>query len=116
MLTVKVNGIVDEDGSYPTVSGELGFGVADVAPKVPLTAPDKITLAEIYRFFDGAIALQPCVSQKFYGKCDDCPDERLCDLKPAFYEVREKTYQVMSGITLETLLQGRRRAGTRAAR
>src|SRR5262245_64866853 len=36
--------------------------------------PARINLAEIYRLFDGAIALQPCVSQKFYGRCDDCPD------------------------------------------
>jgi Rrf2 family protein len=34
--------------------------------------PNHITLAEIYRLFDGAIALVPCVSQKFYEACDDC--------------------------------------------
>ena len=44
--------------------------------------PSEITLAEIYRLFDGAIALVPCVSQKFYEKCDDCPDEKACCLKP----------------------------------
>jgi Rrf2 family protein len=34
--------------------------------------PSQITLAEIHRLFDGAIALVPCVSQKFYEACDDC--------------------------------------------
>ena len=56
-----------------------------------LQEPKKINLAEIYRFFDGAIALQPCVSQRFHEKCDDCPDEDTCNLKPAFSEIREKT-------------------------
>jgi Rrf2 family protein len=70
-----------------------------------LKEPKKITLADIYRLFDGAIALQPCVSQKFHEKCDDCPDENACHLKPAFFEIREKTYQIMSKITLASLLQ-----------
>ncbi|HEY6368741.1 MAG TPA: Rrf2 family transcriptional regulator [Candidatus Binatia bacterium] len=67
--------------------------------------PRSITLAEIYRFFDGAIALQPCVSQKFHEKCEDCPDEKLCHLKPAFSEIREKTFEIMTKITLESLLR-----------
>ena len=68
--------------------------------------PGEITLAEIYRLFDGAIALVPCVSQKFYEKCDDCPDEKLCRLKPVFIEVREKTYELMAGITIKSFLDG----------
>jgi Rrf2 family protein len=67
--------------------------------------PESITLAEVYRFFDGAIALQPCVSQKFHEKCEDCPDEEGCHLKPAFAEIREQTFQIMSKITLQSLLQ-----------
>lgn len=80
-----------------------------------LQEPKKITLADIYRFFDGAIALQPCVSQKFHEKCDDCPDEDKCNLKPALYEIREKTYQIMSKITLASLLQDPRKARSRAS-
>ncbi|HEX9271506.1 MAG TPA: Rrf2 family transcriptional regulator [Candidatus Binatia bacterium] len=68
--------------------------------------PSVITLAEIYRLFDGAIALVPCVSQKFYEKCDDCPDEKVCRLKPVFIEVREKTYESMAGITIKSFLEG----------
>ena len=75
-----------------------------------LQDPKKITLAEIYRFFDGAIALQPCVSQKFHEKCDDCPDEEACHLKPAFFDIREKTYQIMSTITLASLLEEPRKS------
>ena len=66
--------------------------------------PSRITLAEIYRLFDGAIALLPCVSQKFYEECDDCPDEKACRLKRVFIDVREKTYDLLSGITIESFL------------
>lgn len=66
--------------------------------------PKKITLADVYRFFDGAIALQPCVSQKFHETCDDCPDEDACNLKQAFADIREKTFQIMSKITIKSFL------------
>lgn len=66
--------------------------------------PNHITLAEIYRLFDGAIALVPCVSQKFYEACDDCPDETICRLKPVFIDVREKTYALFSETTIRSFL------------
>ncbi|TMA61495.1 MAG: Rrf2 family transcriptional regulator [Deltaproteobacteria bacterium] len=68
--------------------------------------PSQITLAEIHRLFDGAIALVPCVSQKFYEACDDCPDEKSCRLKKIFIDVREKTYALLSGVTIKTFLEG----------
>ena len=68
--------------------------------------PRQITLAEIYRLFDGAIALVPCVSQKFYETCDDCPDEKTCRLKRVFIDVREQTYELLSEITIESFLDG----------
>jgi Rrf2 family protein len=68
--------------------------------------PSEISLAEIYRLFDGAIALVPCVSQKFYEACDDCPDEKTCRLKKIFIDVREKTYELLTGITIQSFLLG----------
>jgi Rrf2 family protein len=68
--------------------------------------PSQITLAEIYRLFDGAIALVPCVSQKFYEECDDCPDEKTCRLKRVFIDVREQTNELLSGVTIESFLDG----------
>lgn len=67
--------------------------------------PGQISLAEIYRLFDGAIALVPCVSQKFYEKCDDCPDEKACRLKTVFIDVREKTSELLTGITIQSFLK-----------
>jgi len=66
--------------------------------------PGEISLAEIYRLFDGAIALLPCVSQKFYEECDDCPDAKSCRLKRVFIDVREKTYDLLAGITIQSFL------------
>jgi Rrf2 family protein len=66
--------------------------------------PSQISLAEIYRLFDGAIALVPCASQKFYETCDDCPDEKTCRLKKVFIDVRDRTYELMSGVTIESFL------------
>ncbi len=68
--------------------------------------PSEISLAEVYRLFDGAIALLPCVSEKFYEECDDCPDVKKCRLKKVFIDVREKTYELLSGITIESFLNG----------
>src|SRR4029450_825872 len=68
--------------------------------------PGQITLAEIYRLFDGAIARVPWMSEKFYETCDDCPDEKACRLKRVFIEVREKTYESMAGITIKSFLDG----------
>jgi len=37
-----------------------------------LKSKNEITLAEIHRFFDGAIALLPCASLNFFEPCSDC--------------------------------------------
>ena len=43
-----------------------------------LKSPKDISLADIYRIFDGPIALTPCVSLNFYEPCDDCISEETC--------------------------------------
>ena len=68
--------------------------------------PKEISLADVSRLFDGAIALLPCVSQKFYEACDDCPDEKACRLKKVFIDVRERTYGLLAGITIDSFLNG----------
>ena len=37
--------------------------------------PSEVNLADIIRYFDGAIGLLPCVTHKYYEKCDECQDE-----------------------------------------
>ncbi len=69
-----------------------------------LQSKSTITLADIHRLFDGAIALLPCASQNFYEPCDDCENEEECRLRYGLIEIRERTLQVMKGITIASLL------------
>jgi len=43
-------------------------------------APEEITLAEIVRHIEGALAPVSCVSERFYEKCS-CPDESRCAIR-----------------------------------
>lgn len=67
--------------------------------------PSDITVADIYRLFDGNIALVPCVSLLRYEKCDDCQDELSCKLKREFTLIREQTRIVMTNTTITSFLE-----------
>lgn len=69
-----------------------------------LKDPKEVSVADIYRIFDGAISLLPCVSLNFYEKCDDCTDETTCALKREFSIIREGARLVMSKTTLQSFL------------
>lgn len=66
--------------------------------------PNEISVADVYRLFDGAIALVPCVAVQYYEKCDDCPDEKRCIYRPQFDLIKEKTRDVMKQITIASFL------------
>lgn len=66
--------------------------------------PAEINLADLYRYFDGRIALVPCVSYRFYEPCDDCPDEAACRLRPLFQNIRDQTFELFAQTTLATLI------------
>jgi Rrf2 family protein len=66
--------------------------------------PEEISVADIYRLFDGAIALVPCVAVQFYEKCDDCADEKTCKYKPQFDIIKEETRNVMKSISIASFL------------
>jgi Rrf2 family protein len=64
-----------------------------------------ITVADIFRLFDGAIALVPCVSYERYEACADCTDEATCTIKREFAIIREQTREVMKKITIDSFLK-----------
>jgi Rrf2 family protein len=66
--------------------------------------PEEIRMAEIIRHFDGAIALVPCVSEKYYEACEHCKDEENCSIRGVFKEIREQTYQKLSNTSLSDLI------------
>lgn len=69
-----------------------------------LKNPKEISVADVYRLFDGAIALVPCVSINFYEKCDDCKNEISCVMRDEFIKIREGARVVMSKTTIQSFL------------
>lgn len=66
--------------------------------------PKDVSVADLYRIFDGPIALTPCVSLNYYEPCDDCLDEENCYLRKQFIEIRDKTRESMSEATLQRFI------------
>jgi Rrf2 family protein len=66
--------------------------------------PKEIQMAEIIRHFDGAIALVPCASEKYYEACEHCKDEEHCSIRGVFKEIREQTYNKLSNTSLADLI------------
>lgn len=72
-----------------------------------LKSKNSITLADIHRLFDGAIALLPCASLNFYEPCTDCKTESECLLRHGLLAVREETLKSMQKITIASLIEKR---------
>ncbi|MNQ36652.1 hypothetical protein D3C85_501770 [compost metagenome] len=70
-----------------------------------IKSKNEITLAEIHRLFDGAIALLPCASLNFYEPCSDCKTESECSLRHGLLLIRDKTLKAMEGITIASLVK-----------
>lgn len=72
-------------------------------------AADRISMADIMRLFDGAIALLPCVSENFYEPCEECADERTCGIRQVALEIRTQTVVQLQAATLTDILERERR-------
>jgi Rrf2 family protein len=64
-----------------------------------------VNLADIVRLFDGAIAVVPCATHKFYEACAECEDEATCAVRSAFLQVRNATVEMLKSETLQTLVK-----------
>ena len=78
-----------------------------------LKAPEDINAADVFRLFDGAIALVPCATQNYYERCDECVDEATCGMREVFLEVRAATVEMLKRSTIADLLNRERRLKTR---
>ncbi|HEY0551888.1 MAG TPA: Rrf2 family transcriptional regulator [Verrucomicrobiae bacterium] len=70
--------------------------------------PEKITLAEIIRHIEGALAPVSCVSERFYEKCS-CPDEARCAIRAVMKEARDAVVKVVERITLAEMCERARK-------
>ncbi|WP_153797364.1 RrF2 family transcriptional regulator [Foetidibacter luteolus] len=66
--------------------------------------PDEINIAEVMRLFDGAIALLPCVTYRYYERCDECKDEATCGIRDVFADVRNQTVALLKNATLTEIM------------
>lgn len=66
--------------------------------------PDQISITEIYRILEGPIAPVPCVSLNFYEKCDDCMDEKTCEIHNLMIRVRDSTLNIYNNTFISDLI------------
>ena len=69
----------------------------------------EVNLAEVVRLFDGAIALVPCATFKYYERCEECEDEVTCGIRHAFLKVRNETVEMLKKNTLDDLVRTERK-------
>jgi Rrf2 family protein len=90
MLAMKKRGWVD---SMPGLRG--GYVLAK--------APDKITMGEVVRHFDGILAPIACVSVSGYERCSQEP---LCRFRRVFLNARNYVTTVLDHATLAAVAKG----------
>jgi Rrf2 family protein len=66
--------------------------------------PKDINFADIIRVFDGAIALLPCATFKYYEKCVKCENDDDCGLRNVVKEIRDKTVAILKQFTLQDVI------------
>jgi len=67
--------------------------------------PETISFGEIVRVMEGPIALVPCASVNFYARCGDCHDEASCAIRRIFALVRDRSAELLEGISLSDAVQ-----------
>ncbi|HVM37973.1 MAG TPA: Rrf2 family transcriptional regulator [Sphingomicrobium sp.] len=63
-------------------------------------APQEISFGEVVRAMEGPIALVPCASLNYYAPCGDCHDEATCAIRRAFAILRDRSSELLEGISL----------------
>lgn len=67
--------------------------------------PDNIHMAKVMRLFDGAIAILPCATYKFYEQCDECINEETCGIRQIALEIRNETVKRLKAATLTDIIE-----------
>lgn len=66
--------------------------------------PEEINLADVIRHIDGAIALIPCVTYKYYQPCQHCKDELTCGIRSIIKDIRDDTVNMLKKISLSDII------------
>jgi len=70
-----------------------------------LKEPSEVNLAEVMRLFDGPIAFLPCVTYKYYERCEECKDEATCGIRDVFFDLRNKTVEMLKNANLASIIE-----------
>lgn len=70
-----------------------------------IKSPEDVNLADVMRLFDGPIAFLPCVTYKYYERCEECIDEATCGIRQVFYEVRNETVEILKRSSLAAIIK-----------
>lgn len=90
MLEMKANGWVD------STPGKFGGYVLT-------RQPDKISMGEVVRHFDGQLAPIACVSARYYERCGQ---EAICRFRRVLLDARNYVATLMDRCTLATIVAG----------
>lgn len=69
-----------------------------------IKSPEEISLADVIRHVDGAIALIPCVTYRYYQPCQHCKDETTCGIRSFIKDVRDETVNTLKNISLKDII------------
>ena len=67
-------------------------------------SPDKITMGQVVRYFDGVLAPIRCVSVTDFKRCSQEP---VCRFRRVLLQIRNKTAEIMDGVTLASVYAGK---------
>ncbi len=65
---------------------------------------NEITIGNVIRVIDGPLAPIRCASVTAYQKCDDCQDEKTCEIRKAMVEVRNAIAGVLDNKSLQQFM------------
>jgi Rrf2 family protein len=65
--------------------------------------PKDISVGNVIRMIDGPLAAIPCVSHLYYRRCEECVDERSCEIRTVMKKVRDATADILDGTSLADL-------------
>ncbi|GDX52552.1 Rrf2 family transcriptional regulator [Bacteroidota bacterium] len=68
---------------------------------------DKISIGQIVRLLDGPLAQVSCLSKTAYHKCDECKDEKTCEIRKVMKKVHESTARILDRTSLADAVKGK---------
>jgi Rrf2 family protein len=67
--------------------------------------PKDIYYGHVIRMFDGALAPIPCTAKRYYRRCEECIDEKTCEIRQVMLEVKAAILLILDKTSIEDSLQ-----------